>query len=196
MKTQLTGNKKPKEAQADASNEVQNLVDSPVEMDVDEVRPKQGLQSLDLPDIYLDEERHSACMRLVYESTRKEDTDARNSTPSAQAKYTPMEQQVVALKKQHQGALLAIECGYRFRFFGDDATAAAEVLSIYAHMDHNFMVASIPTHRLAVHVRRLVEAGYKVRCFSREHLFFAPIGDQQLCIPNRLGWLSRRKRLH
>lgn len=30
-------------------------------------------------------------------------------------------------------------------------------------MDHNFQVASVPTFRLAVHLRRLVDAGYKVR---------------------------------
>lgn len=29
-------------------------------------------------------------------------------------------------------------------------------------MDHNFQVASVPTFRLAVHLRRLVDAGYKV----------------------------------
>lgn len=37
-----------------------------------------------------------------------------------------------------------------------------QVLRIYAYMDHNFHVASIPSFRLAVHLRRLVDAGYKV----------------------------------
>lgn len=40
---------------------------------------------------------------------------------------------------------------------------AANVLKIYCHQDHNFMTASIPVHRLFVHVRRLVAAGYKVK---------------------------------
>ena len=39
---------------------------------------------------------------------------------------------------------------------------AAKVLKIFCHLDHNFMTASIPVHRLMVHVRRLVAAGYKV----------------------------------
>ncbi|NXX96164.1 MSH3 protein, partial [Centropus bengalensis] len=39
---------------------------------------------------------------------------------------------------------------------------AAKELNIYCHQDHNFMTASIPTHRLFVHVRRLVAKGYKV----------------------------------
>lgn len=169
-------------------------------------------------------------------------------------KLTPMEQQVVDLKAKHPGVLLLVECGYRYRFFGEDALAAAkvsvyffccthaprtrvttqalsatglrtfeyhhtfidkralllpellrrgcisgcgiskapicrlgirnlytgtslvlspacpfsvlllsQVLRIYAHMDHNFHVASVPTFRLAVHLRRLVDAGYKAR---------------------------------
>lgn len=36
------------------------------------------------------------------------------------------------------------------------------MLRIFSYPDHNYLVASIPTHRLHVHVRRLVEAGHKV----------------------------------
>jgi hypothetical protein len=39
-----------------------------------------------------------------------------------------------------------------------------KALSIHARIDHNFMVASIPTYRVAVHARRLVAAGHKVIC--------------------------------
>ncbi|KAL5812968.1 hypothetical protein ACOSQ3_027918 [Xanthoceras sorbifolium] len=77
-------------------------------------------------------------------------------------KYTPLEQQVVDLKAKHPDVLLMIEVGYKFRFFGDDAETAARVLGIYAHVDRNFVTASVPTFRLNVHVRRLVGAGYKV----------------------------------
>lgn len=66
------------------------------------------------------------------------------------------------LKAKYKDVLLMIEVGYKFRFFGEDAENAARVLGIYAHMDHNFLTASIPTFRLNVHVRRLVSAGYKV----------------------------------
>ncbi|KAI8065738.1 muts domain V-domain-containing protein [Gongronella butleri] len=78
------------------------------------------------------------------------------------AKYTPLEQQVVDLKKQHPGVLLAIEVGYKYRFFGDDAKVASKVLHIAHFVDRNFYVASIPVHRLMVHVRRLVHAGHRV----------------------------------
>ncbi|VVA92621.1 unnamed protein product [Arabis nemorensis] len=77
-------------------------------------------------------------------------------------KYTPLEQQVVELKSKYPDVVLMVEVGYRYRFFGEDAEIAARVLGIYAHMDHNFMTASIPTFRLNVHVRRLVNAGYKI----------------------------------
>ncbi|KAK9408435.1 DNA mismatch repair protein Msh3 [Crotalus adamanteus] len=66
------------------------------------------------------------------------------------------------LKKQYKDAILCIECGYKYRFFGDDAEIAAKELNIYCYKNHNFMTASIPTHRLFVHVHRLVAKGYKV----------------------------------
>ncbi|KAE8291893.1 DNA mismatch repair protein Msh3 [Larimichthys crocea] len=87
-----------------------------------------------------------------------------SSAPSRRSKsvYTPLEQQVIQLKQQHQDALLAVECGYKYRFFGEDAEIAAKELNITCHLDHNFMTCSIPTHRLFVHVRRLVSHGHKV----------------------------------
>ncbi|CAG5128814.1 unnamed protein product, partial [Candidula unifasciata] len=77
-------------------------------------------------------------------------------------KYTPLEQQYVDIKAQNPDVVLFVECGYKYRFFGEDAEIAARILKIYCRMDHNFMTASIPVHRLFVHVRRIVAAGYKV----------------------------------
>ncbi|XP_034548204.1 DNA mismatch repair protein Msh3 isoform X2 [Notolabrus celidotus] len=87
-----------------------------------------------------------------------------SSAPCRRSKsvYTPLEQQVIQLKQQHKDALLAVECGYKYRFFGEDAETAAKELNIFCHLDHNFMTCSIPTHRLFVHVRRLVSQGHKV----------------------------------
>ncbi|XWS37826.1 hypothetical protein CRYUN_Cryun19dG0078600 [Craigia yunnanensis] len=62
-------------------------------------------------------------------------------------KYTTLEQQVVGLKNKYPDVLLMVEVGYRFRFFGKDAKIAAKVLGIYAHMDRNFLTASVPTFR-------------------------------------------------
>nr|XP_033947950.1 DNA mismatch repair protein Msh3 isoform X1 [Pseudochaenichthys georgianus] len=87
-----------------------------------------------------------------------------SNAPSKRSKkvFTPLEQQVIQLKQQHPDALLAVECGYKYRFFGEDAEIAAKELNIFCHLDHNFMTCSIPTHRLFVHVRRLVSHGHKV----------------------------------
>uniref|UniRef100_A0A7N1A268 DNA mismatch repair protein MSH3 n=1 Tax=Kalanchoe fedtschenkoi TaxID=63787 RepID=A0A7N1A268_KALFE len=92
-----------------------------------------------------------------------------DSSPQASEKWqlsggklTPLESQVVELRNKYPDVLLMIEVGYKYRFFGVDAENAARVLGIYAHMDHNFLTASIPTFRLNVHVRRLVNAGHKV----------------------------------
>ena len=90
-------------------------------------------------------------------------------------KLTPMEKQVLEIKRSHMDVLLIVEVGYKFKFFGEDARTAAKELSIVcipgklrydehpseSHLDR-FASASIPVHRLHVHVKRLVGAGYKV----------------------------------
>jgi DNA mismatch repair protein MSH3 len=90
-------------------------------------------------------------------------------------KLTPMEKQVINIKTTNMDTLLVVEVGYKFRFFGEDARIAAKELGIVcipgkyrydehpteAHLDR-FASASIPVHRLHVHVKRLVAAGHKV----------------------------------
>lgn len=77
-------------------------------------------------------------------------------------KYTPLELQVIETKEKHPDVLLAVEVGYKFRFFGEDARIASNVLGIMCTTASNFYNASVPTPRLMIHVRRLVHAGYKV----------------------------------
>ncbi|RJE27319.1 hypothetical protein PHISCL_00329 [Aspergillus sclerotialis] len=91
------------------------------------------------------------------------------------SKLTPMEKQVIEIKRKHMDTILVVEVGYKFRFFGEDARVAAKELGIVcipgkfrydehpseAHLDR-FASASIPVHRLHVHVKRLVTAGNKV----------------------------------
>ncbi|KAF2842657.1 hypothetical protein M501DRAFT_993400 [Patellaria atrata CBS 101060] len=97
------------------------------------------------------------------------------STKKTSTKLTPMEKQVLEIKNKHMDTLLVVEVGYKFRFFGEDARTASKELGIVcipgkyrydehlseAHIDR-FASASIPVHRLHVHVKRLVAAGYKV----------------------------------
>ena len=56
----------------------------------------------------------------------------------------------------------AMQVGYKYRLFGEDADIASSHCNIFSYPDRNFMTASVPVHRLHVYVRRLVEAGYKV----------------------------------
>ncbi|KAJ8059155.1 hypothetical protein OCU04_012129 [Sclerotinia nivalis] len=90
-------------------------------------------------------------------------------------KLTPMELQVLDIKRKHMDTLLIVEVGYKFKFLGEDARTAAKVLSIVcipgkfrfdehpseAHLNY-FASASIPVHRLPIHAKRLVAAGHKI----------------------------------
>ncbi|TCD65621.1 Mismatch repair protein msh3 [Steccherinum ochraceum] len=76
--------------------------------------------------------------------------------------FTPLELQIRDLRKQHTGTLLMFEVGYKFRFFGDDATIAAKELGIVAFQNRNFLTASIPVHRRDVHLKKLLSQGHKV----------------------------------
>lgn len=76
--------------------------------------------------------------------------------------YTPLEKQYLEIKKANPDVLILMEVGYKFRFFEEDAKIAAKELGIAAFPLRNFYSASIPTHRLTIHVKKLVEQGYLV----------------------------------
>ena len=44
-----------------------------------------------------------------------------NGCGSGLVKYTPLEDQFLTIKSQYKDAVLLIECGYKYKFFGDDA---------------------------------------------------------------------------
>ncbi|KAG2466365.1 MSH3 protein, partial [Polypterus senegalus] len=114
-----------------------------------------------------EEENGSKCDLSRFSSTSLRPEAQKNEVdfipPNRRTKciYTPLELQYLEIKEKHKDVLLCVECGYKYRFFGDDAEVAAKELNIYCHLDHNFMTASIPTHRLFVHIRRLVSKGHK-----------------------------------
>ncbi|KAF2854816.1 DNA mismatch repair protein-like protein msh3 [Plenodomus tracheiphilus IPT5] len=90
-------------------------------------------------------------------------------------KLTPMEVQYLDIKRKHLDTVVVMEVGYKYKFFGEDARTASKELGIVcipgkfrydehpseAHLDR-FASASFPTHRLQVHVKRLVQANHKV----------------------------------
>ncbi|XP_029399839.1 DNA mismatch repair protein Msh3 isoform X4 [Mus pahari] len=113
-------------------------------------------------------------------------SDCKPFNKRSKSVYTPLELQYIELKQQHKDAVLCVECGYKYRFFGEDAEIAARELNIYCYLDHNFMTASIPTHRLFVHVRRLVAKGYKVGVVKQtETAALKAIGDNKSSVFSR-----------
>lgn len=96
--------------------------------------------------------------------------------PAPKKKLTPMEQQYVDLKRENPNVLLVVEVGYKYRFFGEDARTASKELSMFLvpgrmsieegdphdAMYTKFASTSFPVQRLSVHVKRLVDRGYKV----------------------------------
>lgn len=173
------------------------LVDTEEEVDDEQTRKlkerlhQKFIKRLGKPDSIADIKRRN---RLVAEETEDteegaEDEDAEpepEPPPKAKgrkgvaakksgSKLTPLEKQVVDIKRKNLDTLLLVEVGYKYRFFGEDARIAAKELSIVcipgkfrfdehpseAHLDR-FASASIPVHRLSVRVKQLVSAGHKV----------------------------------
>ena len=63
----------------------------------------------------------------AYQSSAASDNSGKigHGLDSRSAKsYTPLEQQFIAIKRQHPDVLLFVECGYKYRFFGEDAEAS------------------------------------------------------------------------
>ena len=97
----------------------------------------------------------------------KSKTDPKVPSPLAplSKQYTPLEQQYISIKAQYPDAVLFVECGYKYRFFGEDAEVASKTLNIGCFEDHNFQTASIPVHRLHIHLRR-----YACTCIYAQQL--------------------------
>ncbi|XP_032133058.1 DNA mismatch repair protein Msh3 isoform X4 [Sapajus apella] len=159
--------------------------------DISLLRAKNAVSSKDSKcqinpkDTTLCDLSHFGSSNISDENLQK--TDSKPANKRSKSIYTPLELQYIEMKQQHKDAVLCVECGYKYRFFGEDAEIAARELNIYCHLDHNFMTASIPTHRLFVHVRRLVAKGYKVGVVKQtETAALKAIGD------NRSSLFSRK----
>ena len=85
-----------------------------------------------LPDNYctiVDEEKRKQFiekLKQIIKQSKEDEKEKVLQNPNAQdlsiapnnAKYTPLEQQVIALKKKYPNILLLVEVGYRYKFFG------------------------------------------------------------------------------
>ncbi|GEQ72918.1 hypothetical protein JCM33374_g6606 [Metschnikowia sp. JCM 33374] len=86
-------------------------------------------------------------------------------------KLTPLEQQYKDLKAAHLDKVLAIQVGYKFKFFGNDAVIASQLLNIMLipgnlsldeRTHDRYAYCSIPDTRLHIHLQRLLNHGLKV----------------------------------
>lgn len=86
-------------------------------------------------------------------------------------RLTPLEQQFKQLKMSHNDKVLAVQVGYKFKFFGDDAVIASHILNIMLipgriklddETHDRFAYCLIPDSRLHVHLQRLLNNGLKV----------------------------------
>lgn len=80
---------------------------------------------------------------------------------------TPMMQQYLALKKQHQDCLLFFRLGDFYELFLDDAKIGSKVLGITLTarsrgQDGRIPMAGVPYHAVDSYLSKLVKAGYKV----------------------------------
>ncbi|KAL9045050.1 MAG: hypothetical protein Q9214_001858, partial [Letrouitia sp. 1 TL-2023] len=168
----------------------ENIIDDDEAKSRKEVLHQRFVKKLGRPDSIAEIKRRN--WQLAQEETQVEGDEAEEpeedeaQKPAARgkksvaakkgnSKLTPMEKQFLEIKRSHMDTLLIVEVGYKFKFFGEDARTAAKELSIVcipgkfrydehpseAHLDR-FASASIPVHRLHVHVKRLVGAGHKV----------------------------------
>lgn len=112
-------------------------------------------------------EKNSFFLRRTGGGGGDAESDKEGDKKGKTIKYTPLESQIVKLKKKYPDMILVVECGYKYRMFDQDASTASKVLRLAAFFDHNFLTCSFPTHRLAHHVRRLVAAGFKVGVISQ-----------------------------
>ena len=102
----------------------------------------------------------------------------------------PLHVQVRALRTAHPDVLLLVECGYKYRLFGPDAELAASLLGIFASRNKAFSdgssTASVPVHRLGVHVRRLVAHGVVVGVVKVRALVVPlPVARVRSCVCSR-----------
>ncbi|KAF5208817.1 MutS domain V family protein [Clavispora lusitaniae] len=104
-------------------------------------------------------------------SKKPSENAKRTASSTAKSKLTPLEKQFIDLKSDHGDKILAIQVGYKFKFFGNDAVTASKLLNIMLlpgnlELDERthdrFAYCSIPDNRLHVHLQRLLNHGLKV----------------------------------
>ena len=68
---------------------------------------------------------------VVLPSAKKRKVSIESSVTTSKS-YTPLEQQYIAIKANYPDSVLFVECGYKYKFFGEDAEAS-KIIIAYSH---------------------------------------------------------------
>ena len=103
---------------------------------------------------------------------------AKNSAPNETQNYTPMVQQYLAVKEQHQNELLFFRLGDFYEMFFEDALTASRELNITltkrAGSGDNIPMCGVPYHSVEGYIAKLVQKGYRIAiCEQMEDPRFA-----------------------
>ena len=103
---------------------------------------------------------------------------AKNNAPNETQSYTPMVQQYLAVKEQHQNELLFFRLGDFYEMFFEDALTASRELNITltkrAGSGDNIPMCGVPYHSVEGYIAKLVQKGYRIAiCEQMEDPRFA-----------------------
>ena len=103
---------------------------------------------------------------------------AKNNAPNETQNYTPMVQQYLAVKEQHQNELLFFRLGDFYEMFFEDALTASRELNITltkrAGNGDNIPMCGVPYHSVEGYIAKLVQKGYRIAiCEQMEDPRFA-----------------------
>lgn len=117
---------------------------------------------------------HAKFVRKLKEASSSRDEPSLKKARTS--KMTPLEAQIMELKRQHPDKILAINVGYKYKFFGPDARTVSSILNIMMipgkesvdglnprdQLYDKLAYCLIPDLRLHVHLKRLISQGHKV----------------------------------
>ncbi|KAJ7172624.1 muts domain V-domain-containing protein [Mycena filopes] len=95
---------------------------------------------------------------------------------------SPLEKQVMGIQRDNPGVVLMVEVGYKYIFFENDAKVAAKELGMVCFLPDQraLLVASIPTHRREIHLKKLLSQGHKVGIVEQvETAALKKVGDNR-----------------
>ena len=112
----------------------------------------------------------------------------------AAANVTPMVQQYMAVKQEHQNELLFFRLGDFYEMFFDDAITASRELNLTLTKRSNGMehmpMCGVPYHSVDGYIAKLIKKGYRIAICEQVRILSSP----KALLSARLLKLLRRER--